>query len=96
MAAEVEFKLDHGGIAELLVSAEIAALVAAKAEEVAGNVRAADTIQRHAAPVEVEHYVTDRAAAAVVIKHAGARAMQAKYGVLTQAAAAAGLEVHGR
>lgn len=76
------FTLDHGGAAEVLkvlAAAEIRAL----GEQVAKN--AGDAVW-------VNHYTTDRAAAAVTIP----AARQAKHGTLTRAATSAGLEVHAK
>lgn len=46
-------------------------------------------------PVQVVSETTDRAAATVVLAHPAGVAAQAKYGVLTKAASAVGLEVKG-
>lgn len=87
----------------MLKSAPVAAEIRGRAEEVASAVRA----QAHTAydediagtavivplPVDVRSYVTDRAASAVVIPHPAGLGHQAKYGVLTRSASAAGLEV---
>lgn len=81
--------LDHDGVGQVLRSGEVRAAVSALARTVAGNVVS------HDRPVEVYDHVTDRAHSNVVIAHPAGMAMQAKYGTLTRAAAAAGLEVHG-
>lgn len=90
------FRLDRQGIAEILNSPEIADLMEDKAYDVAAGVEASGTWVRHGdrGDVIVERYTTDRAAAAVVVAHPGGIAMQAKHGVLTRAAAAAGLDVN--
>lgn len=86
----------YPGVSEVLRSSEVAALVQDAAEEVAAHAQA----QGHLAsdgplPIVVSTYETDRAAATVDIRHPAGLGMQAKYGVLTQAAGAAGLEVSG-
>lgn len=76
------FKLDHEGAAEVLkrlAADEIRAL----GQRVADN--AGDAVW-------VNHYTTDRAAAAVTVP----AARQAKHGTLTKAASAAGLEVKAK
>jgi hypothetical protein len=47
-------------------------------------------------PVKVDEYTTDRAAASVTLAHPAGRAVQAKHGLLTRAAASVGLEVTQR
>ncbi|RLK22639.1 hypothetical protein DER29_0477 [Micromonospora sp. M71_S20] len=91
--AGAKIRLDSKGIAALLKSAGFAAAVATKAAEVETLVSAHHSVRRHGMPVEREAYVTDRAAQEVTIAHPGGLPVQAKYGALTQAAAAAGLEV---
>lgn len=85
----MEIRLDHGGMAAMLKSGGVAAVVAAATESVADG--AADT-DGQPYPVAVHHYVTDRAAGSVSIPEAA----QAIRGSLTKAAAAAGLEVNER
>jgi hypothetical protein len=82
----LNIKLDHAGMAEMLKSAPVAAVIASATEEVAAN--AADT-DGSPYPVAVHHYTTDRAAGSVSIPEAA----QAIRGSLTKGAAAAGLEV---
>jgi hypothetical protein len=88
-------KVDHGGFAELLKSAEMQQVVRETADAVADNVRGQGLTVSGGGPlpVDVDTYTTDRAAAAVTITHPAGLGMQAKYGALTKAAAAAGLEV---
>lgn len=86
------FKLDHAGIASLLKSEAFASAVESTAERIAEEVRP----QVGDKPVEVEPYETDRAAARVVIADPAGKALQAKHGVLTKAAASVGLEVKSR
>lgn len=89
----VDLRLDHSGIASILKSGPFAANVAEKAAEIASGV-VGQIGGRF--PVEVSTYTTDRAAAAVTIAHPAGAILQARDGVLTRAAAAAGLEVTER
>ena len=96
--ARARIRLDHGGIGEILKSDEVGSLMRDLAEQVAANIEATATWQRHGdkGHIEVAQYVTDRAAAAVIVAHPGALGMQAKHGAITGAAGAAGLEVRER
>lgn len=91
--AGLKIRLDHGGMAEMLGSPEVAAEILAKASEVQGIAEWHQSVARHRMPVERESYETDRAAEAVTIAHAGGKGVEAKYGALAEAARAAGLEV---
>lgn len=82
------FRRDSSGIERILKSPEIAAAIREKADEVASEVRA-----RTDAEVVVDTYTTDRAAASVTIRDVRGRWLEARHGVLSRAAAAAGLEV---
>ena len=91
MPRRSNFTLDSDGIEAVLLSDEVAEVIDALAEAIAVDVEAA-------LPVDVEEvvadsYTTDRAAASVTIKDPRGRIYQARDGVLTTAAAAAGLEV---
>ncbi|MFI0914308.1 hypothetical protein [Streptomyces abikoensis] len=88
-----DFRLESAGVRELLQGAEVRALVDRVAAEVAAKARTAVGDQ---VPVEVRSYTTDRGAASVTLAHARGMALQAKEGVLTRAAGAAGLEVKER
>ena len=83
----VDYKPDRGGVAELLKS--FGPLVNGLATQVAGNVLA----QRPDSDVVTDSYTTDRAAASVTIREPEAMILQVRDGILTKAAAAAGLEV---
>jgi flagellar hook-basal body complex protein FliE len=87
--AESNVTLDHKGLAEVLKSAEVHALMNDIAHQVA---EAAAEAVNGASPVPVHEYTTDRGAASVSIR--------AKYqvtdGVLTRAATGLGLEVRDR
>lgn len=100
MAGKV--KLDHGGIAALLKSGEMQALVNEAAEQIAGNIRSQGVTVGafHGAgeiplPVEVSTMTTDRAHASVTLAHPAGVAVQAKHGALTKAASEVGLPVKG-
>lgn len=82
-------KLDTAGVGEVLKSGEMASAINALAASVAGGVSVP-------AEVTVDSYTTDRAAASVTIKDARGMLWQARDGVLTRAAAGAGLEVRSR
>lgn len=85
-----DFQLDVAGVREILQSDGLRAVVDGLADEVATTVRASlppGTV------VEVRRYTTDRGAASVVIADVRGMAWQARDGVLTRAAGAAGLEV---
>lgn len=94
MAAKV--RLDHKGILDMLKSDDVRAEIDSYAERIHEIVANADEVTRNAAPTDVKHYTTDRAAAAVTIVHAAGLAIQAKYGTLTRAAKAVGLQVKAR
>lgn len=87
--ADVDLRLDSRGIAEVLKSAPVRQEVHKLAEEVADRVR---SIQPDA-DVVVDDYTTDRAASSVTIREGMAALWQARDGILTRAAASAGLEV---
>lgn len=99
--ARSRIKLNHAGLAANLKSPQMRMVVAAKAQEVAENVRERGIKvgdrdggpREHDLPVKVEHSVTDRARSAVIIAHPSGLAVQAKHGALTKAAAQAGLDV---
>lgn len=87
-----DVRLDSDGIAKLLNSPEVARAVRELAERVADGVKA----QKPGADVAVDDYVTDRRASGVSILERQARTWQARDGILTRAAASAGLEVKAR
>lgn len=99
--SKVRVELDHQGIGEIARSMKMQRLIEGLAERVAANVRAQgikvgdrDGGPREIdLPVVVDSDVTDRARSVVKIKHPAGLAVQAKHGVLTKAAAAAGLQV---
>lgn len=81
--------LDYEGIGEILRN-----VIRPAINEIAAEVAARVDSNGH--PVTVRPYTTDRAAAAVTIAHPSGRALQAKNGALTRAAASVGLEVTER
>lgn len=91
MAGHIE--IDYKGIAEIARGPAVRAAVSALAERIAAAVRAQVGAE---VPVLVAHYTTDREAAAVTIATRSGMGLQAKHGVLTRAAGAAGLEVRVR
>ncbi|MFI5985042.1 hypothetical protein ACIBEA_29775 [Streptomyces sp. NPDC051555] len=85
-----KFELDSASVRELLKGQPVRDLVDDYAQQVADNVKA---LVRDGVPVEVRRYTTDRGAATVVVADVRAMAWQARDGILTRAAAHAGLEV---
>lgn len=84
------FELDAAGVREVLKGQGVRDLIDDYAQQVADNVR---PLIRPGVPVEVRKYTTDRGAATVVVADVRGMAWQARDGVLTRAAAQAGLEV---
>ncbi len=91
MDVTYEFHLDRAGVAALMTAPETGAVVDAAAEQIAATTRT--LIGDPDIDVVVDHYTTDRRAAAVVIADHGGLPLQARHGVLTRAAAQAGLDV---
>lgn len=83
------FTLDRAGIREILKSDAVAVVIDGYAEQVGKATQSAVPDL----PVVVESYTTDRTAAKVTVADPAGLAEQAKHGVLTRPAAAAGLEV---
>lgn len=90
----VDVHLDYDAIGQILKET-VAPLVHQMAERVAENVRADPNVP-DGAHVSVKDFTTDRAVSVVLVAHPNATAMQAKAGILTGAAAAAGLEVKAK
>lgn len=98
----VTVHMSYAGWSQVLKSGEMQAIIAAKAEQIASSVEAEGITvgdreggpHEIPLPVEVSHGVTDRARSRVTLAHPSGIAVQAKHGVLTRAAAAAGLEVN--
>lgn len=99
----MSFKIDHNGMAHLL-KYDMRGPVNALAQKIADNARAQGIRvgdrdggpAEYDVPVTVSSYTTDRAAAAVTIAHPAGLAVQAKHGLLTKAAAGAGVKVVSR
>lgn len=86
----IEFRLDRAGIAEVLKSESMRALVNGAAQQVSANARAALPEDRQ---VDVQPYTSDRQGATVLaVPHGPEDPKQ----VLADAARAAGLEVTER
>ncbi|MFJ1581782.1 hypothetical protein ACIOC1_00395 [Streptomyces sp. NPDC088197] len=86
----VDFRLDYAGVRQILRGAEVRQMVDGVADEIATHVRGRLPA---GVPVQVRAYTTDRGAATVVIADVRGMAYQARDGVLTRAAGAAGVEV---
>lgn len=89
----MSIRLDSRGITQILKSRGVAAAVHDLTEEVATAVRSQVP---DAEDVVVDDYITDRAASSVTIRDARGREWQIRDGVLTRAAASAGVEVKSR
>ena len=94
-------RLNSRGVLEQLKSAEVRREVNKLAEEIARIAKMNGPLVQGVPgdvvlPVKVEEMTTDRARAAVVIAHPSGLAVQAKHGLLTRAAAQAGVEVKSR
>lgn len=89
-------RLDRVGMAQMLKSQPVRAEISNIAQAVGSTARSDEPVVRHAAEVKVEDYTTDRAASAVLIKHPIGMGIQAKYGTLTRAASAQGLQVRSK
>jgi len=84
------FRLDTAGVRDILKGPEVRRVVDDLANEIAGHVR---TAVPAGTPVTVRGYTTDRGAATVTVQDVRAMAWQARDGILTRAAGAAGVEV---
>lgn len=84
------FRLDTAGVREILKGPEVRRVVDELAGEIATHVRAAVP---QGTPVTVRGYTTDRGAATITVQDVRAMAWQARDGILTRAAGAAGVEV---
>jgi len=89
----MEIRLDHKGMAEMLKSAEVGTAISSLAGEIVAVTESLAASHSGAVVVEAEHYETDRAASAVIVKHPGALGMEAKHGILSKAASSVGLQV---
>lgn len=101
MAPKPKIRRNSRGIEQVAKSAAVRRQINALAMRVAANVRyqgiRVDGIPGDIAlPVEVHEQATDRARAAVSLAHPSGKAVQAKHGALTKAAAQVGLNVRSR
>ncbi|MGW4300426.1 hypothetical protein ACWEHT_11675 [Streptomyces sp. NPDC004646] len=88
--ALTSFQLDHQGVRALFGSTEVRAMVDDAALQIQTRVRSKVPA---GTPVRVDKYTTDRGAASVVVADYRAMAWQARDGILTRAAAEAGIPV---
>lgn len=91
-----KIKLDHPGIASILVSSEVSAVVGESARSVGAHITA--RTRSGPVPVKVDYVgITGKKAPrvtwAVTMAHAAGLGIEAKHGSLARAAAGAGLEV---
>lgn len=98
--ARMKVKLDRAGMAEVLASGAVQGAVDEIASAVFDTAGAHDAYHRHRVPLQrTSHGVqlradpSPRAGAQVTARHAGAVPIERKYGVLVEAARAAGVEV---
>lgn len=92
----MEFHRNPKGVEEILKSAGMAAEVAARSAVVASGVQSqvpGKTVLDEAYDFVPKGRTSGRAARVVVLAEPNGRAIQAKHGVMTRAAAAVGLEV---
>lgn len=90
MSRLLDLQLDSAGIRQLLRGDDVRLLIDAAAEDILARVK--DALPP-GTPVVLNRYQTDRGAAAITIADLRGMAWQARDGVLTRAAAQAGLEV---
>jgi hypothetical protein len=88
----VKVRLDSPGILEMLQSEDVALAVEELAETVASSI---DETARNGDPIPVRtgSFTSDRAGASVTLAHPAGIGLEAKYGTLSTAARAAGLDV---
>lgn len=87
MANDDNVKIDYDGMGEILRSGDMANALYDIAQDVGGR------IDQSKYRVTTHRYITDRAAASVTLAQSNAMFIEARDGVLRQAAAAAGLQV---
>ena len=90
MAKQFKVTLDRGGVAAILKGSASASMVNDAVGKIAANVDVPS-----GGKVITDAYTTDRAAGVVILAHPLGAAIEAKHGLLTKAAAAAGVEVTG-
>ena len=96
-------KLNRAGLLAKMRSPELRRVVLNRADEVARAISNQGLVASSAGKdssaqivAKVEEQVTDRVRGVVVVNHPAARAMQARHGMFTKAASAAGLKVKSR
>ncbi|TWP47433.1 hypothetical protein FKR81_32490 [Lentzea tibetensis] len=92
------FRVDRDGVNELLRSPELAEHVKELAETIATLARTQGRRVANGDPLPIEVLddpAPDRSGFTVAVRHPAGTGMEAKYGVLTRAAEATGLEVNG-
>jgi hypothetical protein len=94
--AKPKIRLDRAGMRAMLSSGEVSAAVEGLAHSVAAIAAGEPAHSDGPIPVEVDTHTTDRAAASVRLAHPAGLSKEAKYGILTRAAASAGLDVTAR
>lgn len=94
MAGFARVRLNHDGVRAILNSTEVREVIDSASESVGSRTRESYAGINSEAEVVVESYTTDRAAGRVLVKHPVAMGYEAKYGALTSAALAEGLEVN--
>lgn len=87
------YQPNRAGVAELLRGGTFRSAVHDLAERIAANVRATEP---EATDVVVDDYLTDRTASSVTVRDPRARLWHVRDGLLTRAAASAGVEVRSR
>jgi hypothetical protein len=90
--------VDYDGVREILLSPELHDAVHELAEQVAAHARARGLRLRDHAPVPIEVFDDPghtRVGVTVAVQHPAGAGMEARHGLLTRAAHAAGLEVIG-
>lgn len=86
-----DLNLDYDAIGQIL-KVTCAPAINTIALAVAANAKSNGNLPANAT-VTVKQFTTDRAIAVVKLNHPAAASLQAKYGILTKAAASQGLEV---
>jgi hypothetical protein len=89
-------RLDHKGLAEVLKWETLAADTMAAAESIAAGAQHTTRQGVTVRATTIRRRTTDRVGAVVALSHPAGAAIEAKYGVLTKAAASAGMPVRSR
>lgn len=86
-----QIRLDHAGIRDILNSPEARRAVHETAQQIRDHLEVPDDTD-----VAIDDYTTDRAATSITIRDVRAQTWQARDGVFTRAAAAAGFEIQSK